>query len=100
MPDVGELTLETFAPHVGEPFTIHMDDGVGVDVVLSEAIALSDTPSPSGRVPFSIMFRGPTDKVLAQRIYRVEHAQLGTCELFLVPLGPDAEGSRFEAVFS
>jgi hypothetical protein len=52
------------------------------------------------RRPFSIVFRGAPNLVLPQRIYPVEHAVLGTLQLFLVPLGPDRAGMRYEAVFA
>jgi hypothetical protein len=30
----------------------------------------------------------------------MEHAAIGTFELFLVPIGPDREGMRYEAIFT
>jgi len=38
--------------------------------------------------------------ILPQRIYRVEHDAIGVCEIFLVPLTPDADGARYQAVFT
>jgi hypothetical protein len=38
--------------------------------------------------------------VLAQGTYRLSHPQLGELELFLVPLGPAAEGMQYEAAFA
>ena len=37
---------------------------------------------------------------LPQRIYRLEHAELGGLDLFLVPIGRDASGITYEAVFT
>jgi hypothetical protein len=51
---------------------------------------------PGGRAPFSLVFRGGPTPPLPQRIHRVEHAELGALEIFLVPVGPD----RYEAVFT
>jgi hypothetical protein len=51
------------------------------------------------RRPFSLLFRGDPGLGLPQRIYRIEHERLGTHDIFIVPLQPDAEGSQFEAVF-
>ncbi len=50
--------------------------------------------------PFSIVFRGPGDILLPQAIYRVEHDQIGTFDLFIVPIGRDTAGLRYEAVFN
>jgi hypothetical protein len=52
------------------------------------------------RAAFSALFRGPIRPVLPQRIYRLTNETLGTLELFLVPIGPDADGMRYEAVFN
>ena len=54
----------------------------------------------TGREPFSVVFRAPATPVLAQMIRRLEHPELGAFELFLVPIGPDDVGMRYEAVFT
>ena len=46
------------------------------------------------------MFRGPGEPVLAQRIYPLDNQTLGRLEIFLVPIGPDDEGMRYQAVFN
>ena len=52
------------------------------------------------RRQFSLLFRGPVDPFLSQGTYRLDHAELGALDIFLVPIGPDAEGMRYEAVFA
>jgi hypothetical protein len=52
------------------------------------------------RSPFSLVFRGGPSPPLPQRIYRVEHEALGALDIFLVPIGPDEVGQRYEAVFT
>ena len=99
---VTDLTLATFEPRLGESFRIALDDGGGVDVELVEAAASSAGAAPPEglREPFSIVFRGPLEPVLPQRIYVLEHDDLGALEIFLVPVGPDDAGMRYEAVFA
>lgn len=58
------------------------------------------TEPAARRAPFSLVFRGPGDRVLPQRIYRLAHDELGEFEFFLVPIGPDREGMRYEAIFA
>ena len=53
-----------------------------------------------GRTPFSLLFRGPKELRAPQQIYKLAHAELGALEIFLVPLRPDANGTKFEAVFA
>jgi hypothetical protein len=101
MAELGEVTLETFAGHVGEPFRIRVPEAdVAVGVTLGTAEQLSQDVGLGSRLPFSIIFYGPSDRILPQQIYSVEHEALGSYELFLVPLQPDDNGARYEAVFT
>jgi hypothetical protein len=98
------LTIDTFSPLVGDPFTLHVDATRTMAVELAEVTDLSDaarsTPSEGQRTPFSIVFRSASNAVLPQRIYRLDHPTLGSFEPFLVTIGPDAGGMRYEAVFT
>ena len=98
------LDLTTFADRVGDMFRLVIDEGIVMDARLIAAtlIATAATTAPpnGGRMPFSIIFRGPSGQSVPQRIYRLEHAQLGQLDLFLVPIGPDGVGMCYEAVFS
>jgi hypothetical protein len=99
MRDVLEgLTVERFAPTVGDVFALHGATPEPLRLEL-EAARSHDAPGAGTRTPFSLFFRGPVEPVLPQRIYRLEHAGLGTLEIFLVPVGHDATGTAYEAVF-
>jgi hypothetical protein len=88
----------TFAPRLGETFRIQSTDAEWLEATLIEAAALGEV-AEGRRAQFSLVFRGPGDRVLPQQIYRVAHERIGEFELFLVPIGPDREGMRYEAVF-
>ena len=90
-----ELTIETFAGRVGEEFTID-----AVPATLAGAKSLGDRRGPSGRLPFSIELLGPVSDVLPQGTYRLDHGELGGVDVFLVPVAGNAEGVRYEAVFT
>lgn len=92
------FTCSTFAPLVGETFRLAAG-GPDAGLVLIDATELAAPPGP-GRAPFSIVFRGPPGAVLPQATYGLRHGALGAFELFLVPIGADAEGVRYEAVFT
>ena len=49
--------------------------------------------------PFSLVLRGPSEPLLPESRYPVEHPALGTIEVLLKPLGNDAQAARYEAVF-
>ena len=95
--DLRELTLETFEPLVGDVFAASAA-GASVELVLHSALALGGWPG--GRQPFSLTFRGPAEPLLAQAIYRLEHALLGALDIFIVPIGPDGDGMLYEAIFT
>lgn len=94
-----DLTKETFAPHVGSTFHIRLNPQETVPVELAEITELPDYAG-TRRAPFSLIFRGADRFVLPQRTYRIEHEKIVSLEIFLVPIGPDSQGMRYEAVFN
>lgn len=97
-----QLTANDFIPHIDTPFTIRVNDDLVVPLVLTSVNERSDAFAVPGvgRLPFSLEFHGRHRGHLHQQIWRLEHETLGTLDLFLVPLGPDANGMRYEAVFN
>lgn len=96
------MTLDTFVPVQGTDFELEENDGA-VLVTLVEVKALraeGETLPPGRREPFSLLFKCEGELPLEQRIYRLRHPQVGTVELFLVPMQPDESGSYLEAVFT
>ena len=92
------LNIATFADKVGDTFRLQQDSGEPFELELIEARGTAG--QSDHREPFSIVFRAPAEPVLDQRIRRLEHDELGALELFLVPIGPDDTGMRYEAVFA
>ena len=93
---LGNFGVETFSGHLGNSFRIHPDVSSTLHLELVSATGLNE----GSERPFSIVFRGPTDALLPQRIYRMEHEEIGAFDLFLVPIGPDEKGLRYEAIFT
>lgn len=85
--------LATFAGRIGEQFNIAVDDTTTLPARLTSA-----TPGPG--TSFSLVFTGPPEPVLPQRIYRFDHDQLDALVIFIVPIGRDDTGVRYEAVFN
>ena len=98
------LEITTFAERVGDVFRLAIDEKTTVDARLiaatPSALAAASPPPNGRRTPFSLVFRGPAGGALPQRIYRLEHPELGSLDVFLVPIGPDAGGMCYEAVFN
>ena len=103
-----KLTSGDFTPRLGERFTIHHAGPEPLVVELIDVTELGPVPAPdedegglSRRQPFSVVFQGPEGSApLQQSIYRIEHAKLGVLDLFIVPIGSDRRGIRYEAVFT
>ncbi|MDB5298839.1 MAG: hypothetical protein JWO87_502 [Phycisphaerales bacterium] len=89
---------EAFAVSVAGVFRLKFESGEVLELTLAEATPMRGG-RPGGRKPFSLMFRAAAGVYFPQGIYRLEHDTLGAMELFLVPIAPDGQGSRFEAVF-
>lgn len=93
------LQQADFQAHLNENFRIQLHDGE-LDLQLIEVSAVGQTSRNPARTPFSLVFRGPADLLLHQGIYPLTHPTLGSLPLFLVPIGPDAEGLCYEVVFN
>ena len=96
-----DLSHSSFEEQLNTPFRIHFGGESPLEVVLFE-VRLHEPHDGPRKQPYSVYFRGPGRPVpvLPQAIYRVEHDRMGTMDIFLVPIGPDAQGMRYEAVFN
>ncbi|MBM3880355.1 MAG: hypothetical protein FJ387_11670 [Verrucomicrobia bacterium] len=87
-------------------FRIHLDGVDEVELTLAEVSPNRRLESVgSGAVPtrwesFSLVFHGPPDRPLPQRTYRFAHEQLSPFELFIVPIGANADSVQYQAVFN
>lgn len=97
------LTCSDFTDLVGQDFVVSAQD----ELMVMQLVAAEESDEPGGRGPagqertqFSLVFRATAGPVLPQGTYRLVHDSTNEFELFLVPLGPDAEGMRYEAAFA
>lgn len=97
-----KLTHADFEPLLQQSFTVHVSlpDGQTrqIELMLDEVAVLGG--AGMGRVPFSLLFRGPLGLFLPQQIYSIDHPALGALDIFLVPMQPNAAGSWFQAIFT
>jgi hypothetical protein len=98
------LTVDDFRAAAGHAFALSGGGAPELQLELLNARTHPPGGAPTDatgtRTPFAVRFRGPADPVLPQRIYRLEHRELGVLEVFLVPIGSDERGTRYEAVFA
>jgi uncharacterized protein DUF6916 len=93
------LTEAEFSKHVNTKFRVAVEPPVELELEQVKGY-LSQPHEETGMERFSIFFAGPNDRCLEQRMYSLEHEQMGTFDLFLVPVSRDARGFHYEAVFN
>lgn len=93
------LTLQHFAPLVGQRFVLTPELGDPVPATLAEAAALASV-GPAGRQGFTLLFDLALDQVLPQDIYPIVHPAFEALAMFLVPVARIPGGVRYEAVFN
>ena len=92
-----EFNSKTFLECLHTAFQIHV---AGHEPLTVELIEVSERNTSPQLEQFSLFFRGPASPYALQATHQMEHEKLGRFDLFLVPLGPDALGMRYEAVFN
>lgn len=94
--ELADLRYEHFTERVGHRFrTVLGGETVELEVMEAEKAAGQRADNA-----FSVVFRGPHEPRLMQRMYDIEHPDLGVLSLFLVPVGHLKDGMLYEAVFT
>ncbi len=100
------LTVSDFIEHLNANFPVDPGSAEGIELELIEAQTIGEgrrSDSPGTRQePFSLIFRGPRDRLLPQGMHPVEHPTLGTLTIFLVPIMPEGDptGLHYQAIFN
>jgi hypothetical protein len=102
-----QLTYSTFAGLEKAKFRVRLDETSQVELELVEALlarprgeAATAGTTQAGQESFSLLFHGPDDRLLPQRNYAFEQAEIGSFELFIVPVGRAAGAIQYQAVFN
>lgn len=94
-------TEQEFRQHLNTPFRVQVNAPKPIDLTL---VAVESRPSEpteqQGMERFSVFFLGSPEFLLPQSIYRVAHPEMGEFEIFLVAVGKEADGYRYEAVYN
>jgi hypothetical protein len=95
--DLAELKLGDFSSYLDTIFDMQ---AAGGEIALK--LVKAEPAGQSGRAggAFSLLFVAAAGPWLPQAIYPVEHPELGTMEIFLVPIGPVQGGNGYQAVFT
>jgi hypothetical protein len=88
------VSVQSYKEQVGSSFHIMRGDGLA-DIVLIE---VTDNSEPSAE-RFTLLFRGSLDRFFEQNTYELGHDVLGSEPIFIVPVGRQADGFLYQAVF-
>jgi hypothetical protein len=91
-----KLNARSFAEQLNTTFNLQIDSAGPIALKLIEV--KEDDPSPKIEL-FSLHFRGPSSPHLPQGIYRMEHAEVGTLEIFITAVAAEPDGILYESVF-
>ncbi len=92
-----ELKKASFEPHVNEKFEVETEEHGKLPVELVEI----GEHSKENLESFSLLFKGDKDKLVNQKIYKVNHPKMGKIDLFLTPVVSEKQdGIYYEAAFS
>ena len=95
--DLASLAIDDFIPHLNGTFDLHTADGP-IALRLVRADRAGESGRPGGA--FSLLFASARGPWLPQATYQIAHSACGTLELFLVPIGPLADGNGYQAIFA
>ena len=94
-------TAADFEKHVNTSFRVELESPGPMEPKLIAVTPRKSEPhEQAGMERFSAMFTGPADIFLPQSTYRVTHPEMGEFDVFLVPIAPEANEFRYEAVYN
>ncbi len=95
-----KINKSGFESCLGQTFEIQFGDQA-VDAELIEVTGIKiDTTQQGRKAPFSAVFRTLGNNAYSQGTYPMKNKTLGENAVFLVPIGPDEIGMRYEAIFT
>ena len=94
-------TEAEFAKNVDTNFRIELEESGHMDLKLVAVTPRKIEPHEQpGMERFSAVFSGPLDFFLPQQTYHMSHPEMGEFDVFLVAIGREADGFRYEAVYN
>jgi uncharacterized protein DUF6916 len=72
----------------------------GAELIELKLVEVSEFRETPRQERFSVLFRGPRARPLSQGLYDFEHEEIGSFNLFIVPVAQDEQEISYEAVFN
>jgi hypothetical protein len=94
-------TAENFTRYINTKFSVKGPLPIPVELELARVeVRKNESTEQAGMERFSAVFYGPAESFLSQQMYELAHPEMGELQIFLVGLGKDERGFRYEAVFN
>jgi hypothetical protein len=94
------LNVADFGGCQNETFDVNLGEST-LTLTLVEIRKLKTRPVPGQvRDPFSLIFQSQMHVVLPQKIYNMHNSRIGNLGIFIVPVGRNAHGIFYEALFN
>lgn len=104
---LSELTLEIAKTLEGTVFDVLLPDGTTTAMTLEEAVVFDVKQrrrARPGALPrreaFALYFAGTPSMIVPQGTYQFRSENVSFEQLFIVPIGQDAEATEYEACFT
>lgn len=94
------LTEQEFSRHLNSQFQLKLEDRTIELKLVAVKSYMPGVNEQAGMERFSIYFDGAPDYQLPQKLYHLEHADMGGLDIFLVPIARDEKAVHYEAVFN
>ncbi len=92
------ISFDQFSQHVDSYFTIIAPSYM--PIVNLKLLQVKLIISNQIQEHFTLIFQGPSEPLLNQQVYELEHEQMGELSLFMVPIARKANGMQYEVVFN
>ena len=89
-----DLTFQDFEGRAGTTYDVVFPDGT-LPLTLHQVERL---PQGAREDAFRLLFTGPVSPIMPQSIYKLRLGEQ-VDEIFIVPIGQDAGGTQYEAIF-
>jgi len=96
-PDLQDITIADFEARRQSAVKL-VADGESMPLEIAEISPMGKSERAGGA--FSVVLRGPREPVVDQATHHLVFDGDGPIDLFLVPVGEDASGMLYEAVFT
>lgn len=87
----------TYSPLVGDTFHLTGSEDA-IPLVLSQISDLQPTATPGAENQFSLLFTAPGRQVRAQGVYNLQHSDLGTVGLLIVPVDRGLSMRQYQVI--